>query len=423
MFELQGNRKINKIFEISIQLLYIYIFWGINIQHMVFIKPIMVFAMAGLLFLLFLILWISITNFKIRKNSICLVWLPYLLYICFGYLVNGDIEYLLYRMICFFMITCAFYIPNFADYLPTKLIIINSVIAIIGILFQIVFMGQYNSIIASLFSNRSMITYLGSVGYFNGFFYQWELTAEAILYGIGIILYFKNNNDTLKLKILRRLYLVLSVGCIFLTGKRMLSVLSIIVPVFVSWCGQKGLNKKIKFLMVCCILGVSLLFVSSSGLLKNTQYQGLNKVTEGIETILSGSKIEDTTRSDLQNSAILLFKENPVFGCGVGRFIMESGSDTDVHNTYLQILCEQGVVGILLYLIPLILIFIKTIIRTRENTDDSYLKYSLYIQTVYLLNSFTENAGLNLSGFIVYFIAIGILNRIESNTQMEDDYV
>lgn len=76
----------------------------------------------------------------------------------------------------------------------------------------------------------------------------------------------------------------------------------------------------------------------------------------------------------LWKNAICLFLSFPFFGAGWGRFANYTSGTfieavrnepiKDVHNCFLQLLCETGLIGTLIILIPLFLIYKKTLLQT-----------------------------------------------------------
>ncbi len=84
----------------------------------------------------------------------------------------------------------------------------------------------------------------------------------------------------------------------------------------------------------------------------------------------AGSTVDISSgRIKLWGRALELFKDHPVFGIGWGNFrnyltdtynVFNDGQLSNVHNNYLQILCETGAVGFLLFVPPLFYILART---------------------------------------------------------------
>ena len=80
-------------------------------------------------------------------------------------------------------------------------------------------------------------------------------------------------------------------------------------------------------------------------------------------------------RITLWKTAWSLFIEKPAFGIGWGNFAgnitytyneLNDGALRNVHNNYLQLLCETGVVGFLIILTPLLILFVFTIFGLKD---------------------------------------------------------
>lgn len=115
-------------------------------------------------------------------------------------------------------------------------------------------------------------------------------------------------------------------------------------------------------------------------------------------------------RSTLWLNAINLFKQNPLFGIGLGQFFIVN--HIDVHNMYLQCLCEQGIIGLLLFILPLTFSLfqsIKAVHLVKDKDTKDLICFSIALQLIYIFNGFTENDNLNLTGFMIYIIGIAIM--------------
>ena len=81
----------------------------------------------------------------------------------------------------------------------------------------------------------------------------------------------------------------------------------------------------------------------------------------------------------------------------------------------MQVLCEQGILGFILFFPPIVYSLIYTTRLTPRIKDKSllnYLKVSLAFQLIYIIYSLTgnENSG---TGYIMYFIGIAIVISVE----------
>ncbi len=105
----------------------------------------------------------------------------------------------------------------------------------------------------------------------------------------------------------------------------------------VFFCNKKWLS--VKSIVICgiVILGLYVLIVE---LQESFAQQWERMMTLGQE----GS---DNGRFELWKQAIYFWSSNPIIGCGFYSCYLISGMAT--HNTYLQILCESGIVGFSIY--------------------------------------------------------------------------
>lgn len=115
------------------------------------------------------------------------------------------------------------------------------------------------------------------------------------------------------------------------------------------------------------------------------------------------------------------FSEHPVIGIGWGQFLAESDEVLDymahVHNVYIQLLCETGIVGFGIY-VSWIVIRLREAVRLfvfsrKFWRDIPYrirwsLIYSLCFQVFFVLYGFTGNPLYDAIVFIPYIIACSI---------------
>ena len=58
-----------------------------------------------------------------------------------------------------------------------------------------------------------------------------------------------------------------------------------------------------------------------------------------------------------------LFSDSPIFGKGWGGYVLEGSNKGGVHNTFLTSLCDGGILGTLLLIIPIVYIIVQAIKR------------------------------------------------------------
>ena len=139
--------------------------------------------------------------------------------------------------------------------------------------------------------------------------------------------------------------------------------------------------------------------------LARTEY--LERYVTFVQRIISniqGTDVQmDVTsgRTTLWKIALSFFIEHPILGIGWGHFKeyipAYMGDLNNVHNNYIQLLCETGVVGFLLVMVPLVLIFRETIKLIRVNKKRSNREPLLMA-----LN--TTSYGMQISFFVLSFL-------------------
>ena len=110
---------------------------------------------------------------------------------------------------------------------------------------------------------------------------------------------------------------------------------------------------------LCAIGGIALVLIFLPYL---RQIPVLARYVETVEQILSGTDFT-SGRGPLMAAAVKGFLAHPIFGLGWGQYLQLSAEIgmcdpngklmADCHNIYLQFLCETGVVGAVLLLIPI----------------------------------------------------------------------
>ena len=228
----------------------------------------------------------------------------------------------------------------------------------------------------------------GTFEHFNGLGALFSLTVP-ILFGF----WYSNKNEPIRLFLL--IVTVLGLICTFSRGALLGSIIACYSII--------ALNSKFKktTFMICVFLLTILVFF-----LKNN-----------IEVYFSNS-LNLNSRIDTWLLAIQEFRFNPLrilFGYGNLYFhkevlINEKGVLSNLHSGLLQILLEQGILGFLLFILPLIKIF-KGVLSQKKN---------LFVLSImggiigFLIHQLFDNAMFGSLAFLM-FSFIGILKYYESN--------
>ncbi len=126
--------------------------------------------------------------------------------------------------------------------------------------------------------------------------------------------------------------------------------------------------------------------------------------------------------------ALEKFRQSPLGGIGWGGFkhafylrigtYSETSKYVDTHNVYLQLLCEQGLIGVSLFLGGVVSCFVKTWrllklarmkrLKEIDMTRQKYLMISLGIQSFFILYCFTGNCLYDCEFFYVYILCCAL---------------
>ncbi len=120
-------------------------------------------------------------------------------------------------------------------------------------------------------------------------------------------------------------------------------------------------------------------------------------------------------RIDVWRQSMDLFNKAPIFGIGFGVFRFMGFSLKDTHNIYLKIMAEQGIIGLIVFLV-LIFIFLAQGWRLYRNGDDEAsrafgLGFSLLIIVLVVNNLFGDRwTYMEVSSYL--WILAGLVSRL-----------
>lgn len=359
-------------------------------------------------------------KYGFESNNSARIWNLYLYLHIIGLCLNGNVSTIPYWIISLMIL----YMPSkIAGVFKPNIFIYIGLFFAGGVFFQYLFNDIYRILIFPLFINDASDFIQSSMSNefgFSGFSPQTGLTAYILLICQSVILAFKGDSIVLIKKTYRYSILAIFILAIFLTGKRTPSMISIVLVLVFVYINESGNHVRNIFILLTLFLGC---FLIIEYFIDNINYYSDNIfVKRFASSFNSASNGEDITsgRSELYKRAWILFSQEPVLGIGAGNFIKIGGMGTTVHNTYLQILCEEGFLRFFLFIIPLIVVFLKTIRKVGKNiyaNTRSFLILSLLIQIIFILYSFTGNTIANNNNYVMYFMAVGFFTYAKTYTE------
>lgn len=179
--------------------------------------------------------------------------------------------------------------------------------------------------------------------------------AAFALIGLSIALYFLIYENRYRIPAV--ITIAVNAISMFLTGSRggLVSLVAITVFVILFNPSDAKLSSKIRKNVMVILAVVLVLFV-----LRHYIPEDIVDRLIGLESYAGGSE-----RSNIWNNGLRLLSNdfNIIFGAGWGCYYGYNGYYTAMHNTYLAMLCDVGIMGFLLFFIP---IFKKLAYTMRE---------------------------------------------------------
>ena len=313
---------------------------------------------------------------KTNANKVLLFWILYLLVfpICIYIISNKNFEF--YAFMGYILSLSILIFANELDYERIfKYIYVGAIFIAASVLLQFLLPGIFDSIAKIIMPSNVYISVINrnSTGYVTGLTREVSYAALFLFIGLLYSIFIKKN----------RVISFVWLGILFLTGKKAQPIFAIIAICIVLYSQTKNLKKHLKIL--CGIIAGVFAIVVSFPVWKNISF--LERLVTFIENIKNGSDIIGLTsgRTVIYERAIELWSQNKWFGIGWENFrnIGAYGSSEyttwfnhfDVHNCYLQILCETGIIGAAIFLSILIPTLIYAI-KILRNNPIQYIKFS-----------------------------------------------
>lgn len=166
-----------------------------------------------------------------------------------------------------------------------------------------------------------------------------------------------------------------------------------------------GVSKKIKMMTVsiCCLL---VLYVAGSFSQLDISQIITSRITDFTSDGGSG-------RFELWGQALNYFELHPLFGIGAFNFSDYYNFDHDiklyVHNTYLEVLVESGIVGFIFYF-SFLLMLIISLIKARLHIKKQYIVLTL---SAFLLQMVSLSLMINEAFFVFLALALKYISEFE----------
>ena len=399
----------------------------------VFIFPAFIGTYKYLIPIVVLLVYILALNFIYKKPSIYkldLFWL-------FSFIIlvlrvkEWDISNIGYIVIygsgIILIISSKMNIDNFSK--AVTLIKIASFIFALSIIIQYFYIDSYMKYIYPYFTENAKVSLNRTLQNqrYAGIAHHVAYITVYISSGIGLLFAFweKGNRKQKRLYII--LIIIMFISLIF-TGDRSTIVfvcMSLGLVYIISSTGRVRKRRMNQIIFLGMLLFL-LLFYAINNYTSIAFFNRLNKTLYGL---FEGEDISNG-RSILYLRAWELFLEKPILGIGWEQFsklnagILIKGIESPVHNIYLQLLCETGIIGFTAFMIPIMGTYTKTykLLNLSVKNEDStyknskhYMIFSFYMQTLFLLEGIIGNSLYKYGFLLMYFLVCSVSAAVSSS--------
>lgn len=265
-------------------------------------------------------------------------------------------------------------------------------------------------------------------GYYTGFSHEVSFTMFLIVVGLGLYIYEINSDKKAK----KWIPIVLLVGALFISGKRATQLFFIIALFVTQFIRSDDKLKLLKYSGIAAA-GLAAIWFSYPWWSKIPAFERINQL---ISFYSSNDIIGMTSgRTVIYENAIKLWQTNKWFGIGWGNFKYSVSdmlwySGFDVHNCFLQILCETGIIGLVFYSILILIVLfnsIRCVLLVRRfgvHSEYNLSVFYCYIQIFFILYSITEPILYEYTDYFIFFVCFNCSNLLLKNKgqKKQDNY-
>lgn len=401
------NKKLFNIRSLSFFYLFLYVF-----NNPILFKIIGSNLSTGLFLVSIIILLITRKIKKIKYYQVAIVGICLLIFLIQikdnYYILEGRIIDVIRFSFCLMLPFIITINNDLIQYFP-KFLKIFGLEHVFATIFVQIFPDFYiNNIMPWLFDGKEVIAYQNlKMGFNPGITSIYSMNGTFISFAILSLFAEYMNNKKKSVLVL----LLLSFLALLFSAKRAHLLFSILSCIFLYFFvnREKYSKKIIKSLIILLTCIVVFLVVSNFvPEVRNVFIRFEEGYKEG--NLLNG-------RDELYDLALSYWKKALLFGNGWGSFSYFYKLDyhwnkveyLDVHNVYIQLLCECGIIGFVFFLSLAILILIKTIVINLEEKSRNWATIlALGYQIFFLLYCFSGNPLYDNFCYTFYFISVGI---------------
>ncbi len=375
-------------------------FWGYRLFHNSDI-----FAGAACLLPIFLyFIYYCAAGLHTRSTAACLILAMYAVIVIWSSFIP---KFILFYGMCVTLLLDS-NISDTTDLL--KRFFLFSLLFAFGSFINLFLPGLYRSVILPSFSGSSqyarLIRWSNRSNYFiiPGFANQTSFNACHFVYGIGSLLCFRIGGGKIGFK--KWVILGLLSICLVLTNKRA-HFLFLILSLAITYYATGDNKQKGKRILILALIAIVLLIVANY-LINNVNIGVFIKLRNTLTQLEDG---EDVTsgRSAMYAAAWKYFVQNPLFGIGWEKspVIIPELHGMHVHNIYIELLIETGIVGFTVFAAFFgyaLYTAIRNARKAKSQDEKTSAGFCLFMQLFFLLYGITGNPLYDPPYYIPYFI-------------------
>ena len=214
------------------------------------------------------------------------------------------------------------------------------------------------------------------------------------------------------------LLFLISVAALLLSGKRAHTVFGL-AALYLCYFAYNSNAKKSRLVKgIGVLLGALTVFAVASYCVPALA----TVVFRFIDTAETGDM--SVGRVDVWLKAFSMFGKHSLVGIGWGQYVNQGGWFWNIHNIYIQLLVETGIIGFIIYcgwflfhLVRTWSMYSKMRVNPEDYTNIDYclMNFSLAMQIFFILYGFTGNPLYDREMFVPYFIACAISVNYANN--------